>query len=100
MAISRPIPRAAPVTSTTLPLSIMSRSLRRGVESGGHDSTAARRSPGLGGLPLDTVLLELAPQCGAADPERLGGARVVAPEALQGLENVDALGLRQRHLLG
>src|SRR5437667_376891 len=54
----------------------------------------------LGLLALDPVLLELAPERGAADAERLGGAGVVAAEALQRLENMDALGVREADLPG
>src|SRR5437899_3467932 len=54
----------------------------------------------LGLLALDPVILELAPQRGAADAERLGGAGVVAAEPLQRLEDVDALGVRETDLPG
>src|SRR5437870_3147363 len=54
---------------------------------------AAPSPAATGLLARDPVLLELAPEGGAADAERLGGAGVVAAEALQRLEDVDALGV-------
>jgi hypothetical protein len=42
--------------------------------------------------------LSFAPERGAADAERFGGARVVASEALQRLQDVHALGVRERRL--
>src|SRR5262249_32453290 len=53
-----------------------------------------------GPLSVDPVLRELAPERGAADPERLGGTRVITTEALQRLEDVSALGLREADLAG
>src|SRR2546428_14173536 len=52
----------------------------------------------LGLLALDPVILELAPERGAADAERLGGAGVVAAEALERLEDVGALGVGEADL--
>src|SRR5262249_39334838 len=49
-------------------------------------------------LPLEPVLLELAPERRPSDPQRFSRARVVAPEALESLEDVHALGLGERRL--
>src|SRR5688500_17342395 len=49
-------------------------------------------------LAIDPILFQLAPERRATDPERLGGARVVAPEALERLQDMDALGVGQRDL--
>src|SRR6516164_9749736 len=49
-------------------------------------------------LPLEPVLLQLAPERRPPDPECFGRARVIAPEALDGLEDVHALGLGERRL--
>src|SRR5256712_235063 len=54
----------------------------------------------LGLLALDPVLLELTPERGAADAERLGGAGVVSAEPLQRLEDVDALSVGETDLPG
>src|ERR1041384_3622084 len=63
-------------------------------------STACAATARSDALPVDPVFLELAPERRPADPERLGGAGVVAPEALERLQDVRALGLRERRLLG
>src|SRR6266436_47986 len=46
-----------------------------------------------GRLPVDPVLLQLAPEGGAPDPERLGRPRVIPARALERLHDEDPLGL-------
>src|SRR5213594_1671934 len=59
---------------------------------------AAPSPAATGLLARHPVLLELAPERGAADAERLGGAGLVAAEPLQRLEDVDALGVGETDL--
>src|SRR5437016_8552417 len=60
--------------------------------------TLTTENSGVPSSAVDPVLFELPPERGAADPERFGGARVVASEALQGLQDVHALGLGECRL--